>query len=263
MSSQTDVLIYMDVRCVPESARNEFTPAAEAYAAAHEWTVRELIVDDEPRVVSRRGRPGWQKLKGMVGSPDVRVDSVIAPSEDRLAESPGDMNVLKAWAERHEIFLRFVRPAAWTPGAAKAMALLQVPRDAASSSLSEAGQNVIDWGLIETRFRDLIQVAISVREGAISSTLLLKRLRSGSKKNAHYMAFREVGCAIRTVQLLTYLSDPSMRRRVTAATNKVDSYNAVAEWLHFGNGGVIADNDPVEQEKAAKFLSLLTNCVIF
>ncbi|MCX4768630.1 MULTISPECIES: Tn3 family transposase [unclassified Streptomyces] len=127
----------------------------------------------------------------------------------------------------------------------------------------ETGKNVISWDLIATHFRDLMRVAISVREGTISSTLLLRRLRSGSRKNAHYAAFREVGRVIRTVQLLTYLSDASMRRRVTAATNKVEAYNGFSEWLHFGNRGVIADNDPIEQEKAMKFNSLLTNTVIF
>lgn len=33
--------------------------------------------------------------------------------------------------------------------------------------------------------------------------------------------------------------------------------------LGLGNGGVITDNDPVEQEKTAKFNALLTNAVIF
>lgn len=127
----------------------------------------------------------------------------------------------------------------------------------------EAGKNVINWDLIETHFEDLLRVAISVREGTVSSTLLLRRLRSGSRKNAHYAAFREVGRVIRTVQLLAYLSDASMRRRVSAATNKVEAYNGFSEWLHFGNRGVIADNDPIEQEKAMKFNSLLTNAVIF
>jgi TnpA family transposase len=57
----------------------------------------------------------------------------------------------------------------------------------------EPGKNVIDWTLIETHFQDLLRVAISVREGTASSTLLLRRLRSGSRKNAHYAAFREAG----------------------------------------------------------------------
>ncbi|MGW2770333.1 Tn3 family transposase [Streptomyces sp. NPDC001275] len=88
-------------------------------------------------------------------------------------------------------------------------------------------------------------------------------MRSGSRKNATYTAFREVGRVIRTVQLLRFLSDARLRRRVTAATNKVESFNRFSQWLGFGNRGVIADNDPVEQEKAMKFNALLTNAVIF
>ena len=67
---------------------------------------------------------------------------------------------------------------------------------------------------------------------------------------------------IRTVQLLRYLSDPPLRRRVTAATNKVESFNRFSQWIGFGNRGVIADNDPVEQEKAMKFNTLLANLVV-
>lgn len=68
---------------------------------------------------------------------------------------------------------------------------------------------------------------------------------------------------IRTVQLLRSLSDPQLRRRTTAETNKVESYNRFSSWCRFGNAGVIADNDPAEQEKILKFSTLLTNAVIF
>ncbi|MGW0886417.1 Tn3 family transposase [Streptomyces sp. NPDC002671] len=108
-----------------------------------------------------------------------------------------------------------------------------------------------------------MRVAVSVREGAISSATLLKRLRSGSHKNATYVAFREVRRVIRAVQLQRYLTDAPLRRRVTAATNKVESFNRFSQWVGFANQGIIADNDPVEQEKAMKFNSLLTNAVIF
>ncbi|MDX3249079.1 Tn3 family transposase, partial [Streptomyces sp. ME18-1-4] len=73
------------------------------------------------------------------------------------------------------------------------------------------------------------------------------------------MSTSEVGRVIRTVQLLRYLSDAPLRRRVTAATNKVESFNRFSQWIGFGNRGVIADNDPIEQEKAMKFNALLTN----
>ncbi|MEU0632244.1 Tn3 family transposase, partial [Streptomyces sp. NPDC005989] len=127
----------------------------------------------------------------------------------------------------------------------------------------EAGRNVIDWRLIETHFRDLMRVIISIREGTISSVLLLRRLRSGSRRNATYTAFREVGKVIRTVQLLRYLSDAPLRSRVTAATNKVEAFNGFSDWVRFGQHGTVAANDPVEQEKDVKFTSLLANLVIF
>ncbi|MCF3107067.1 Tn3 family transposase [Streptomyces roseoverticillatus] len=65
------------------------------------------------------------------------------------------------------------------------------------------------------------------------------------------------------MQLLRYLTDAPLRRRMTTATNKVESFNRFSQRVGFGNQGVIADNNPVEQEKAMKFNSLLTNAVIF
>ncbi|MEU9056436.1 Tn3 family transposase [Streptomyces sp. NPDC048384] len=127
----------------------------------------------------------------------------------------------------------------------------------------QGGGNVIDWRLVETHWRDLMRVSIAIREGTLASPLLLRRLGSNSHRNQIYRAFREVGRAVATVQLLKFISDPSLRRRVTAATNKVESFNNFTDWLAFCNGGVIAENDPVEQEKAVKLTSLLANCVIF
>ncbi len=47
---------------------------------------------------------------------------------------------------------------------------------------------------------------------------------------------------IRTIQLLRYLSDPALRRRVTAATNKTEAFNGFSQWIGFGNRGVIAED---------------------
>ncbi|MFE2679692.1 Tn3 family transposase [Streptomyces hygroscopicus] len=50
---------------------------------------------------------------------------------------------------------------------------------------------------------------------------------------------------------------------MTAATNKVEAFNGFSQWLGFGNRGVLADNDPVEQEKAMECDALLTTAGIF
>ncbi|MFE2984972.1 Tn3 family transposase [Streptomyces sp. NPDC059262] len=55
----------------------------------------------------------------------------------------------------------------------------------------------------------------------------------------------------------------SLRRRVMAATNKVEAFNNFSKWVGVGNGGVLANNDPLEQEQTAKSNALLANAIIF
>jgi TnpA family transposase len=126
----------------------------------------------------------------------------------------------------------------------------------------EPGQNVIDWQLIRTHWQDLMRIVISIREGRLSSTLLLRRLSSESRRNNVYKALRELGRAICTITLLRLISEPELRAQIDAATNKVESYNNFSGWLAFG-AEQLERNDPAEQEKIIKFNTLLANCAIF
>ncbi len=45
------------------------------------------------------------------------------------------------------------------------------------------------------------------------------------------------GVVVAFCQLLRYLSDPALRRRVTAATNKAEAFNGFSQWIGFGNCG--------------------------
>ncbi len=122
---------------------------------------------------------------------------------------------------------------------------------------------IIDWKLIETHWVDLMRVVVSIRQGRISSSALLRRLGNESCKNRIYKAFRELGRAIRTIVLFRYLSEPDLRESITTITNRVESFHNFSKWLSFGNAGVIGDNDPDHMEKIVKFNELLANCVIF
>ncbi|WP_435271481.1 Tn3 family transposase [Streptomyces sp. 1222.5] len=79
--------------------------------------------------------------------------------------------------------------------------------------------------------RHLMRVAVSVRKGALSSSTLLKRLRSKSEKRCLHR-LREVGRVIRTVQLLCcYPFDAPRRRRMIGATNKVAHPSLKEGWM--------------------------------
>lgn len=124
-------------------------------------------------------------------------------------------------------------------------------------------KDTVDWQLIETHWKDLMRVVLSITAGKISSATLLRKLGNYSRKNRLYQAFRELGRVIRTIFLLRYISDLGMREKITASTNKVEAYNGFAKWNFFGGEGVIADNDPEEQEKMVKYNDLVTNAIIF
>lgn len=123
--------------------------------------------------------------------------------------------------------------------------------------------DTVDWDLLETHWKDLLQVVLSIKEGKILPSTLLRKLSNESKKNRLYQAFRELGRVVRTVFLLKYISDITLREQITASTNKVEAYNGFSKWLFFGGDGVIAENDPEEQEKRIKYNDLVANAVIF
>lgn len=124
-------------------------------------------------------------------------------------------------------------------------------------------KGVINWGLLKTHWSDLLRVVLSIKEGKISSDMLLRKLGNYSRKNKLYQAFQELGRVIRTVFLLQFISDQKLRQQITAMTNKVEAYNGFSKWFCFGGEGVIASNDPEQQEKTIKYGDLVANAVIF
>lgn len=120
----------------------------------------------------------------------------------------------------------------------------------------------IDWKLIENYWQDMMQIVLSVQHGKISSKVILSKLNSRNKSSQLYKAFRELGNVIRTLFLLDYISDPDFREKITAETNKVESYNKLSDWTRFATDLIVASNDTTEMEKAIKYNTLLNNMVI-
>lgn len=120
----------------------------------------------------------------------------------------------------------------------------------------------VDWQLIETHLPDMLRIALSIRAGKISASTILRRLGTYSRKNRLYNAFRELGQVVRTVFLLRYLSDASIRRTIQSATNKSEAFNGYTKWVAFGGNGIIAENSRDEQRKIIKYNHLVSNLLI-
>lgn len=120
----------------------------------------------------------------------------------------------------------------------------------------------INWALIERHWEDLMQVVLSIHSGKISSATLLRKMGHSSEKSKLFLVAQEVGRVIRTIYLLEWITNSKLRREVTATTNIIESYNAFAKWLSFGGEGVIAENDPDEQQKRLQYNDLVASAVI-
>jgi TnpA family transposase len=119
----------------------------------------------------------------------------------------------------------------------------------------------IDWPLITRHWRDMMQVVISIQSGRVTPSTLLRKLGVHNRKSLLYQAFRELGRVQRTLFLLTYISDPEVRKNIQAQTTKVEAFNDFLDWVTFG-GPIIKSGDPVEQEKQIKYASLVANTVM-
>ncbi len=115
-------------------------------------------------------------------------------------------------------------------------------------------KDTIDWELLEKHWTDLMQVALSIRAGKLQPSILLRKLSHESRKNRLYQAFWEVGCVIRTIFLLRYISDIPMREQITKTTNIAERYNQFCQWIRFALGGLMAENDPEEQQKLVRYI---------
>lgn len=119
----------------------------------------------------------------------------------------------------------------------------------------------IDWSLIKTHLPDMLRVALSIKAGKIMPSAILRRLGSKSAKNKLYFAFRELGRVIRTKFLLEYINNIEIRKMVQSATNKNEEFNYFAQWLMFGQGGIISENLKHSQRKIIKYNHLVANLV--
>ncbi|WP_158931647.1 Tn3 family transposase [Acidisphaera sp. S103] len=119
----------------------------------------------------------------------------------------------------------------------------------------------IDWDLIATHARDMIQVVLSIQAGRVMPSMLLRKLGTYNRRNLLYRAFREVGRVERTLFLLRFFSNIEIRRVIRAETTKIEAFNDFLDWVSFG-GPVIKSGDPVEQEKQLKYASLVANTIM-
>ena len=120
----------------------------------------------------------------------------------------------------------------------------------------------IDWNLIKDHYHRMMRVVISISKGKIRPSTILRKLGTYSRKNKLYLAFRELGRAVRTIFLLKLIKDKDLRKTVSTATNTSESWNNFVKWLGFGNNGVIPSNNREQQRRYVRYNHLVANLLV-
>ncbi len=124
------------------------------------------------------------------------------------------------------------------------------------------GDQVVDWELIQTHWQDLLRVVISIQEGKVLPSMLLRKLTTYSRKNRLYQAFYTLGTVERTIFLLKFISDVKLREIIHRSTNKTEQYNNFEDWIMFASGNALLDRTYEEIEKRVKYTDVIANCVM-
>lgn len=105
-------------------------------------------------------------------------------------------------------------------------------------------------------------MVISIQEGKVLPSMLLRKLTTYSRKNRLYQAFYALGTVERTIFLLKFISDVKLREIIHRSTNKTEQYNNFEDWIMFASGNALLDRVYEEVEKRVKYTGVIANCVM-
>ncbi len=119
----------------------------------------------------------------------------------------------------------------------------------------------INEKIINENYDDVLRVASSIKEGRVSSSMILGKLGSYSRQNGISTALREMGRIEKTIFILDYLSSKDLRRKIHRGLNKGEAMNGLARALFFGKQGELRERTLQNQLQRASALNILINII--
>jgi len=121
----------------------------------------------------------------------------------------------------------------------------------------------INWELIGQNYDLMIKFATAMRLGTAETEAILRRFTRPGPQHPAYLAFLELGRAVKTIFLCRYLESEELRREVHAGLNVIENWNGANDFIFYGKHGEFATNRLDQQELTALSLHLLQSCLVF
>ncbi|WP_010648716.1 Tn3 family transposase [Oceanobacillus massiliensis] len=119
----------------------------------------------------------------------------------------------------------------------------------------------IDQKVIRENYDDVLRLAHSIQVGKVSGALIMGKLGSYARQNKVGKALREMGRIEKTIFIMDYIADTSMRRRIQKGLNKGEAMNALARAIFFGKHGELRERALQDQLQRASALNIIINAI--
>jgi TnpA family transposase len=115
---------------------------------------------------------------------------------------------------------------------------------------------------IRAHWDDILRLAASIRQGAVTASLMLHKLGGYPRQNGLAVALRELGRIERTLFALDWLQHVERRRRAQLGLNKGEAKNALARAVFLNRLGEIRDRSFENQRSRASGLNLVVAATV-
>jgi len=121
----------------------------------------------------------------------------------------------------------------------------------------------VDLNLIEEQWEEMIRVAISLKKRTTPAHLIVQRLTNSYPADRLSKAFTSLGRILKTLYILRYLTDPSLRQTVQLQLNKGEYRHKLPRRVFFADQGEFTTGDYEEIMNKASCLSLVSNAILY
>ena len=114
---------------------------------------------------------------------------------------------------------------------------------------------------MRSHWNEILRLAASIKQGAVTASLMLRKLGSYPRQNGLAVALRELGRIERTLFTLDWMQSIEQRRRVQIGLNKGEARNSLARAVFLNRLGEIRDRRFENQRYRAGGLNLVVAAI--
>ena len=117
--------------------------------------------------------------------------------------------------------------------------------------------------VIREHWDDVTRLVASLKAGHAAPSVMLRKLAAYERQNQMDIALQEIGKIERTLFMLDWLENPSLRRRCQAGLNKSEQRHALAQAIYTFRQGRVIDRSHEAQQYRASGLNLVIAAIVF